>query len=77
VDYQDERGQLHSVPAHWTDMLPSDPFRVLAAGRACFRPSELQQLAALMARLKTAPPSPPTGPKGPEACLGNKAACDK
>lgn len=56
MDYQDEQGQLHSVPAHWTDVLPSDPFRVLAAGRACFRPRELQQLAALMARLKMAPP---------------------
>ena len=77
MHYQDEHGQLPSVPAPWTDVLPSDPFRVLAAGRAYFRPSELQQLATLVTRLKTAPPSPPTVPKGPAVCLGKKAAYDK
>lgn len=75
--YHDEQGQLHSVPTHWTDVLPSDPFRVLAAGRAYFRPTELQQLATLVTRLKTAPPSTPTVPKGPAVCLRNKDAYDK
>ena len=77
VHYQDEQGQVRSVPTHWTDLLPSDPFRVLAAGRAYFRPSELQQLATLLARLKSAPPLPPAEPTGPAVCLGNQAAFDK
>jgi hypothetical protein len=41
-------GQLHSVPAGWTDVDPPDPFVVIAAGRSPFRAADLLALAALL-----------------------------
>jgi hypothetical protein len=43
VHLHDENGQLFSLPAGWTDVVPLDPFVVIAAGRcrslpmACWR----------------------------------------
>jgi hypothetical protein len=36
----------------WTDVADADPFLLIAAGRAHFRPAELLQLARLLAELK-------------------------
>jgi len=54
VYFQNEEGRLCSLPVHWTDLLPPDPFQVVAAGRAHFRPQELQQLARLLSGLEAA-----------------------
>jgi hypothetical protein len=49
-----EPGQtrLRSLPAIWTDVDGPDPFLVLSAGRAYFRPQDLLQLAGILAQLK-------------------------
>jgi hypothetical protein len=36
----------------WTDVADADPFLLVGAGRAHFRPAELLQLALLLAELK-------------------------
>ncbi len=41
-------GRLYSMPTSWTDLGPVDPFVVMAAGRALFRPADLLAVAALM-----------------------------
>jgi hypothetical protein len=65
VYFHDEAGQLRSVPAHWTDLFPPDPFLALAAGRACFRPCELQQLVQLLAGLRSVQSAVPLKEEGP------------
>jgi hypothetical protein len=49
-----EPGQtrVRSLPATWTDVGGPDPFLVVAAGRAHFRPHDLLQLARLLAELQ-------------------------
>jgi hypothetical protein len=54
VYYQDEDGGLRSLPAHWTDVVPPDPFCAISAGRAHFRPADLQALANLIQGLQAA-----------------------
>jgi Family of unknown function (DUF5372) len=44
--------QVRSLPATWTDVVAPDPFVVVAAGRAHFRPKDLVQLALLLHSLK-------------------------
>jgi hypothetical protein len=46
------RTQVHSLPATWTDVVADDAFVALSAGRSCFRPEDLLQLAALLRDLK-------------------------
>lgn len=46
--------ELHGVPPQWTDVAAADPERVLGAGRACFRVSDLVQLADLVDHLRHA-----------------------
>jgi hypothetical protein len=48
-----EPGQtrVRSLPATWTDVVGADPFVVVSAGRAHFRPAELLQLAAVLSEL--------------------------
>jgi hypothetical protein len=41
-----------SIPNHWTDLVPPDPFVVMAAGRSHFRADDLVELARLIARLE-------------------------
>ncbi len=48
-------GQLRSVPAGWTDVVPADPFVMVAAGRSPLRVAELLALAALVEDLGSAP----------------------
>jgi hypothetical protein len=39
VHLHDENGQLFSLPAGWTDVVPLDPFVVIAAGRCPMIPA--------------------------------------
>ena len=52
VFFHDEHGQLSSLSASWTDVVDTDPFLKISAGRAYFRVQELQQLVQLINALK-------------------------
>jgi len=52
VFFYDEQGALKALPASWTDADQADPFVTLAGGRAHFRPADLLDLAALVARIR-------------------------
>jgi hypothetical protein len=47
----DDRGELVSLPAQWTDAVTEDPFVVVAAGRCPFRVEDLVALGDLVDRL--------------------------
>jgi Family of unknown function (DUF5372) len=48
----DDRGELVSLPAQWTDdVVAEDPFVVMAAGRCPFRVEDLVAVADLVDRL--------------------------
>jgi hypothetical protein len=47
VFFFDDAGELASLPAEWTDVVPADPFVVVAAGRSPFRVADLLVLAGL------------------------------
>ncbi len=51
VYLHDVEGELVSLPAGWTDVVPADPFVVVAAERAPFHVEGLLELAELVARL--------------------------
>jgi hypothetical protein len=55
VYFHDSAGTLRRLPAHWTDVVPEDPFVVIAGGRSHFRMDDLRQLIELVARLEAAP----------------------
>ena len=44
-------GELVAVPAEWTDVVPVDPFVVVAAGRSPFHIERLLELAELVGSL--------------------------
>jgi Family of unknown function (DUF5372) len=46
------QARVRSLPARWTDVDRTDPFLVVAAGRAHFRPEDLLQLAHLLTELQ-------------------------
>jgi hypothetical protein len=48
VHLHDADGVLFSLPAGWTDVVPADPFVVIAAGRCPFTAVGLLGLADLM-----------------------------
>ena len=48
VYYYDGSGALRSLPADWTSVVQPEPFVVIAAGRAYFRPADLWALAELI-----------------------------
>jgi hypothetical protein len=52
VCFHDERGELKSLPAAWTDVVEPDPFVVVAAGRSPFRVEDLLALANLLPSLR-------------------------
>ena len=56
VYYRDEQGQLASVPASWTDVIPPDPVVAVSAGRSPFRLQDLLELARLVELLKRETP---------------------
>ena len=53
VHLHDENGVLFSLPAGWTDVVPADPFVVIAAGRCPFAAVGLLGLADLIDRLRS------------------------
>ena len=48
VYFEDDAGHLQSIPAKWTDVIAADPFVVIAAGRALFRPDDLIEVTRLI-----------------------------
>jgi len=48
VFFFDDAGDLASLPAEWTDVVPADPFVVVSAGRSPFRMADLLVLAELV-----------------------------
>jgi hypothetical protein len=48
VYFHDHCGNLTSLPAAWTDILPPDPFVVMSAGRAAFRVTDLLELISFL-----------------------------
>jgi hypothetical protein len=48
---RDDADGLVSLPAEWTDVVPEDPFVVVASGRAPFHVEGLLALAELVASL--------------------------
>jgi hypothetical protein len=48
----DERGELKSLPAAWTDVVEPDLFVVVTAGRSPFRVEDLLALADLLSSLR-------------------------
>lgn len=44
----DDRGELVSLPAEWTDVVVADPFVVMSAGRSPFHIADLVELARLV-----------------------------
>ena len=53
VHLHDENGVLFSLPAGWTDVVPAEPFAVIAAGRCPFTAAGLLGLADLIDRLRS------------------------
>ena len=54
VWFQAANGHVRSVARAWTSLAAADPFEVISAGRACFRPKDLLQLAALLDGVRSA-----------------------
>jgi len=52
VHLHDVNGELFSLPAGWTDVVPADPFVMVAAGRCPFTTAGLLALADLIDRLR-------------------------
>ena len=48
VTFHDAQGRLRSIPTSWTDVGPHDPFVIMAAGLALFRPSDLLAMVGLV-----------------------------
>lgn len=48
VFFVGDDGRLCSVPAGWSDVVPADPFVVVAAGRSPLRVEDLLALAGLV-----------------------------
>jgi hypothetical protein len=55
VFFFDDAGELASLPAEWTDVVPEDPFVVVSAGRSPFRVADLLVLAELVGVLGRGP----------------------
>ena len=52
VYYQNEAGELVSIPLEWTDLAPKDPFVHFGEGRAAFRVSDLLEIVRLLKTLR-------------------------
>jgi hypothetical protein len=66
VFYLDARGGRQRIEAGWTDVVPDDVFRVLAAGRCAFRTEDLLAVAGLVERWRSA-----AGGSGPDRVQGS------
>ena len=51
VYYQNEAGELVSIPLAWTNLAPQDPFVHFGEGRAAFRLSDLLEIVRLLKTL--------------------------
>jgi hypothetical protein len=51
VYYQNEAGELVSIPLAWTNLAPEDPFVHFSEGRAAFRLSDLLETTRLLKKL--------------------------
>jgi hypothetical protein len=49
VFFYNHEGQLVSLPAEWTDVVPPDPFVVISGGRSPFHIDNLLELCELIA----------------------------
>ena len=54
-------GAPFGVPGAWTSLAAPEPFVVVSAGRACFRPVDLTRLADLIEGLRESPAGGPEG----------------
>ena len=52
VTFYQTPDRVRALPAAWTSLAPSDPSRVLAAGRAAFCVADLLQLSQLIHRIE-------------------------
>ena len=50
--YHTAAGELKSLPVGWTDQDEPDPFVVISAGRAYFRPADLWAVVELIRGLE-------------------------
>jgi hypothetical protein len=48
VWYEAGDGSVRTLPLGWTSLAAPDPFELMSAGRARFRPHDLIRLAALL-----------------------------
>jgi hypothetical protein len=51
VFFYNEEQQLTAISASWTDVIPTDSFVAVSAGRAVFRAEDLFELSVLVRRL--------------------------
>jgi hypothetical protein len=51
--FHDGAGHLRSLPSAWTDLVASDPFNAMAAGRAMLRTQELFELVDLIKAIRS------------------------
>ena len=58
VFYLAPDGSRQRIEAGWTDVVPDDVFRVLAAGRCAFRTEDLLAVAGLVGRWRSAVSEP-------------------
>lgn len=49
--YEDQNGRLCTIASAWTDIEPTDEFRLVAADRAAFRTTDLLALCDALDRL--------------------------
>ncbi len=54
VFFFNTKGRKSSVPLHWTDIGPEDPFVAVSAGRSFFRVEDLLGLVRLFGEIKRA-----------------------
>ena len=54
VFFFNAKGRKSSVPHHWTDIGPEDPFVVVSAGRSLFRVEDLLGLVRLIEEIYSA-----------------------
>ena len=54
VFFFNTKGRKSSVPLHWTDIGPEDPFVAVSAGRSFFRVEDLLGLVRLLGEIKRA-----------------------
>jgi hypothetical protein len=52
VYLRDRNGHVASLPIAWTNLVAPDPFLIVSAGKARFRPRDLLELVDLIQRLR-------------------------